>query len=466
MNVSDLFGETTDYDKKLTLEVKKPKSWCKSVSAFANTLGGALIFGVANNGDAVGLQDAQGDSEIISEQIKARLSPIPEFRLSFPKTEDGKILILLEVPAGQETPYYYVGDGSTEAYIRVGNESVPANASELKRLVLRGRNSTYDSLNSGYDLADYSFSKLRERYKEWTGNSFTEKDFVSFGIADNQGKLTNAGALLADASPIRHSRVFCTRWNGKDKSGGLVDALDSAEYSGSIISLLNDGSRFIKHNSKTRWRKTPNSREEMPDYQERSYFEALVNALIHRDYLINGSEIHVDIFDDRMVIYSPGGMPDGTFIQNCDIETIPSTRRNPVLADIFARLGYMERQGSGLGKIIANYEHASNFTPEKEPVFFSTRTQFTVTFPNLNFKAQNKAQDKAQNKARGIKDQEIISIINQNPQITQTAIAEALGVSRRTVQLVMADMTDRGLICHVGSKKAGHWEAISADKMN
>src|SRR5699024_11146352 len=79
-----------------------------------------------------------------------------------------------------------------------------------------------------------------------------------------------------------------------------------------------------------------------------SVFESIVNALIHRDYLINGSEVHIDIFDDRLVVYSPGGMPDGTKIQERNIDTVPSTRRNPVLADIFSRLGYMERQGSGL----------------------------------------------------------------------------------------------------------------------
>ena len=142
---------------------------------------------------------------------------------------------------------------------------------------------------------------------------------------------------------------------------------------------------FIKRNTKLMWRKTPNSREEFPEYQERGYFEALVNALIHRDYLVNGSEVHVDIFDDRMEIYSPGGMPDGTMIQDRNIEQIPSTRRNPDLADIFARLGYMEREGSGIKKIRMSSFSSPNFTPDKEPQFYSDRVQFVVTFPNLNY---------------------------------------------------------------------------------
>lgn len=95
------------------------------------------------------------------------------------------------------------------------------------------------------------------------------------------------------------------------------------------------------------------------------------------------------MFDDRLTIYSPGGMPDGTLIQNRDISTVSSTRRNPVLADIFGRLGYMERQGSGLNKIRDAYENAANFRAGMEPAFYSDRAQFTVTLPNLNYHTAN-----------------------------------------------------------------------------
>ena len=270
MDMENLIGETTEYDKKAALEVKKPKSWCKSVSAFANTLGGALIFGMADDGQIVGLTEPDSDAEKISEILKTRMEPIPEFRLRFHKIDDGKVLLILDVFKGEETPYYYSGDGTLEAFVRIGNESVRASATELKRLVLRGRNTSYDSQMTLYRVEDYAFSKLRERYKKWTGNSFDNKDLVSFGLADEDGFLTNAGALIADESPIRWSRLFCTRWNGLDKSGGTMDALDDAEYSGSVLSLIENGEAFIKRNARMMWRKTPNSREEMPEYVERS----------------------------------------------------------------------------------------------------------------------------------------------------------------------------------------------------
>ena len=456
MDIKELIGEATEYDKKLALEEKKPKSWCKSVSAFANTFGGALIFGISNDGQVVGINDPEGDAEKISEIIKSRLTPIPEFKLRFHKTDDGKVLVVLDVYKGDETPYYYSGDGVLEAYVRIGNESVKATATELKRLVLRGKNTSYDSQNSTYKAEDYAFSKLKERYKKWTGNSFDDKDLISFGLVNEQGNLTNAGALLADESPIRCSRLFCTRWNGLNKSGGAVDALDDAEYSGSVISLIENGEAFIKRNCKMKWRKTANSREEMPEYVERSYHEALVNALAHRDYLVNGSEVHIDIYDDRMEIYSPGGMPDGSVIQDRDPLTVPSTRRNPVLADVFNRLGYMERKGSGFGKIISEYEFQINYSEGKRPTFRSDRYQFTVVMPNLNYNVpqgvpQGVPQDVSQDKL----DAQILDLIRKDSKISTEKMAIALGVSSKTIKRHIKEMDN---VCYVGRGFSGHWE--------
>ena len=461
MDIKELIGEATEYDKKLTLEERKPKSWCKSVSAFANTLGGALIFGVSNENEIVGLENPESDAEKISEIIKTRLNPIPEFNLRFHKEEDGKVLIILDVYKGEETPYYYSGDGLLEAYVRVGNESVKATPTELKRLVLRGKNTSYDSQNSTYKVEDYAYTQLRARYKKWTGNSFDEKDLVSFGLVNEDGYLTNAGALLVDDSPIRWSRLFCTRWNGLNKNGGVVDAIDDAEYSGSVISLIENGEAFIKRNAKKMWKKTPNSREEMPEYVERSYHEALINALAHRDYLVNGSEVHIDIYDDRMEIYSPGGMPDGSLIQERDPLTVPSTRRNPVLADVFNRLGYMERKGSGFGKIIGGYEFQVNYSEEKKPSFRSDRYQFTVVMPNLNYGEAFDISDVNNDVNNDVNLKKQIKVaIKENSKITQRQLVVKLGVSFRQIQQHMAELVCDGEIARIGSNRGGHWEIL------
>jgi ATP-dependent DNA helicase RecG len=271
---------------------------------------------------------------------------------------------------------------------------------------------------------------------------------ISFGLANEQGYLTNAGALIVDESPTMCSRLFCTRWNGLNKRGGIIDAFDDAEYSGSVISLIDNGEAFIKRNAKKMWRKTANSREEMPEYVERSYHEALVNAIAHRDYLIYGSEVHIDIFDNRMEIYSPGGMPDGSVIQERDPLMVPSTRRNPVLADIFNRLGYMERKGSGFGKIIGGYEFQINYDESKKPSFRSDRYQFTVIMPNLNY-------DVPQDVPQDLMDVQIIKLIRNDKKISTEKIADVLGVSTKTVKRHIKKMNN---VRYVGSGYSGYWE--------
>ena len=155
--------EQLNMTKRQCQRQKRPKSWLKSVSAFANGVGGVLIFGIADNDSVVGIDDVKKAMEVISEQIKVKMDPAPEVLLKA-HLIDSKEIITLEVYRGEETPYYYVGEGNYTAYVRIGNESVIATATDLKRLVLRGKNKTYDSLVTGYSFDDYFFSKLKAAY--------------------------------------------------------------------------------------------------------------------------------------------------------------------------------------------------------------------------------------------------------------------------------------------------------------
>ena len=468
MKLEQLIGEATEYDKKAMLEIKKPKSWLKSVSAFANGVGGVLIFGIADNDSVVGVDDAKKAMEVISEQIKTKMDPIPEVLLKAHEI-DGKKIITLEVYRGDETPYYYVGEGNYTAFVRIGNESVIAAAMDLKRLVLRGKNRTYDSLVTDYNFDDYSFSKLKAAYYKQTKKSMEIKDFESFGIIDRNGMLTNAGALFADESPVYCSRLFCTRWNGIDKASGVIDALDDEEYTGSLILLLEEGMNFARRNSKKMWKKESDRRVEYPEYPERSIFEGLVNGLVHRDYLDMGSEVHIDIFDDRLEIYSPGGMYDGTLIQDRDIDNVPSKRRNPVVADIFSRLDYMERRGSGFKKIMQAYEVEPNYTEDKKPVFYSNATEFRVILKNLNFtdevlNEKNEVLDEVLNEVldsgRTEMEIKVIKAILFSPRIKQKELAEQVGTSVSTIQRTIKKLVKEGKIVRVNGKRDGYWKVL------
>ena len=411
MNLSKYIGEGTLYDKKEKLETNKPKSWLKTVSAFANGIGGALIFGISDKEEIIGLDNYKKDSENISEIIKTKIEPLPKVTLKHYLIEDKNIIILF-VHSGKETPYYFTEGGHQTAYIRLGNESIPAKNSDLINLILKGKNRSYDSLGTDIKKDNVSFTKLKSLYYLKTGNEFTDSDLESFGLVNKDNFLTNAGALLADESIIKHSRIFCTRWNGLNMTSGIEEALNDNEFEGSILLLLQNAENFIKVNTKKKWKKGNESRIEMPDYPERAIQEVLVNAIIHRDYAVIGSEIHIDIYDDRIEIYSPGGMFDGSFIQEQNIMEISSLRRNPIIADLFNRIHLMERRGSGLKKIISSYQNAINYTQEKEVEFKSTQKDFKVILKNLNYKVAIKSGDKV-----AIKSDDKVAIKIQDEQL-------------------------------------------------
>jgi len=374
-------AETTNIDFKVDLETRKPKSWLKSVSAFANTKGGVILFGIDDiTHEAVGIKNIAKITEKISELINSKIEPLPRYELNCFE-EDGKDFIELEVGDGPITPYFYVSDGRKEAYIRSGNQSVLAPAHILQNLILKGQNITFDSLPSEYYEGDLSFTLLMATLKDKTGKEFNkDRDYVSLGLVDKNNKLTNAAALLSDQGALKQSKVICTRWNGLSKGSIKEDAIDDKEYTGSLINLLENADLFIKNNSKISWKIDGMDRIENEDYPVTARREAIVNALIHRDYQILGAEVHIDMYDDRLEIVSPGGMIDGSQIQNLEIGKIPSMRRNTVISDIFSRLHFMDRRGSGLSRIIESY----NDFMEK-PKFLSDESSFTVIFPNKGY---------------------------------------------------------------------------------
>ncbi len=181
MDLVNYIGETSSYDKKVQLERHKPKSWLKSVSAFANSKGGALIWGIDDEDRLVGLDNAKEDSEFISTMIKTKLDPIPRVNMEIIRT-DNKDIIMLHVYEGNETPYYYVDSGNRIAFIRVGNESVVASSVQLNSLILRGMNKTFDTLSTTISIERAAFSKLKSVYFQRTGTDLRDNDLLSFGL--------------------------------------------------------------------------------------------------------------------------------------------------------------------------------------------------------------------------------------------------------------------------------------------
>lgn len=240
-----------------------------------------------------------------------------------------------------------------------------------------------------------------------------------------------------------------------------MEAIDDKEYSGGLVSLLQSGIEFVINNSKRAWKKVRDGRVEMPDYPQRAVMEGIVNALIHRNYMEVGSEVHIDMFDDRIEIYSPGGMIGGISLKDKDIMRIPSKRRNPVLADVFNRLKYMERRGSGFKKIMMDYQEQPNYSEEKKPLFEADNDDFVLTLFNMNYEmqancvGQNVGQDVGQDVGQAKYLSEIIQLIRENNKITKATIAKELGVSEKTIE---REMKKTNKIVYIGSGYSGHWE--------
>ena len=453
MKLEGLIGECTAYDFKIMLETKRPKSWLKSVCAFANGLGGSLFFGVANDGTIKGLDDVQQVCEMVSHKVRDYMDPLPEVEM-IPQRVDHLTILELKVHPGNYTPYYYVGDGQRIAYVRIGDESLPATAEQMLRLVLKGSNKTFDSLHTTYKTEEHSFSILANAFRERTGQEWNKKYLLSFGLVTEQGMLTNAGALFADECPLWQSRLYCTRWDGKTKG----DAINDAEYTGNVLMLLREAMNFVKSNTKSGWKKLPDRRKNQPEYAERALLEALVNHFIHRDYTIIGSEVHLDIYEDRLVITSPGGMYNGMLIQHLEIEEVSSERRNPILANVMAQLDYMEKRGSGLSRICNETKALAGYREELKPLFKSTPTQFqTCIFSSAEKPIVGDSVGDMSETKLSDRQQKIVDMIKIKPTTSAKQMSETLSVSQRTIERDLSIMKEAGILKREGKDNKGMW---------
>lgn len=188
----------------------------------------------------------------------------------------------------------------------------------------------------------------------------------------------------------------------------------------------------------------------------------MVNHFIHRDYTVMGSEVHLDIYDDRLTVTSPGGMYNGLLIQDLDIADVSSERRNPILANVMAQLDYMEKRGSGLTRICNETKALEGYKDELKPVFKSTPTQFqTIIFassdaPNIGDHDGDMSETKLTER-----QQKILNLIKESPTITGRQMSETLSVSQRTIERDLSALQKIGILKHEGKDNDGKWVIIS-----
>ena len=380
------------------------------ICGYANAEGGIIWLGIEDDKAVYGIENTKKLMEDIPNKIRDTMGIVADVALLH---KEGKDVIRIKVKKSV-LPVCYHG----EYHYRTGSVKMQLTGSALTEFLLSKCGQDWDASPTfgGYKKDRYAFSTLSARYLKERKIKLEDADFESFGLAFADGRLTNAGVLFADDCPLYHSRVFCTRWNGCDMAAGVMDAKDNQEYSGGILAILKYAEDFVRVNSRHAWHKLARSRVEFVEYPERAVHEALVNAFIHRDYLVTGSEVHVDMFDDRLEITSPGGMPGERKIEDFDVHNIPSIRRNPLLADMCERLRIMERRGSGFKKIFEDYSKIYANLGNRLPILESHEAYFRITFPNLLY---------------GFRDEQLISM---------TQVATPVGQANKTL---LDDVQDR-----------------------
>ena len=184
----------------------------------------------------------------------------------------------------------------------------------------------------------------------------------------------------------------------------------------------------------------------------------MVNHFIHRDYTVMGSEVHLDIYDDRLIVTSPGGMYNGMLIQDLDIADVSSERRNPILANVMAQLDYMEKRGSGLTRICNETKALEGYKDELKPKFKSTPTQFqAIIYASSGTTNVRDHDGDVSEKKLTERQQKILNLIKESPTITGKRMSETLSVSQRTIERDLSALQKSGVLKREGKDNNGVW---------
>ena len=456
-------------DEKYNIELKehvnfeKQKKYLKAISSFANGYDiGYVIFGVEDKTkNIVGVKDVKKSYEEVSNRIKTRIDPsiIPTIDIV---DIGGKKVIVVKVIPGQHTPYYYVHKGTRTAYIRKGDQDCETNSIELNELILRGKNIGWDELVTDNLYKDFTFEKLKKYFEDIKDYKIEKEDLESFGLLNGE-KLTNAALLYSDQNPVVGSFVSCTRWDGLDK----LSAKDDIEFYGSILEQIDNAMEFIKKHMSNGWVKEGGklARRTIPEYDLDAMREAIINAEAHRSYLMRGTNVELAFYDDRIEIVSCGAIGNGKTLEEL-LKRPTSQRRNQLVCDIFSRLDFMERRGSGIKKILLAYEN-----DEKKPKFEILGDVFIVTFysrlyRNVERNDDNVDKNVERNVERKIKEKypelsnisiNILNLLEKNKYLKQNEIAEKLNKAPNTIYRNIKVLKGMGIIERVGSTKKGYW---------
>lgn len=437
----------------------------KEIIAFANCEGGKLYVGVGGDGTVTGVPDPDNASLQISNMVRDGIKPDVTMFIHYQTLQEAKKeIVAVDVQRGTNRPYYLAKKGLRPegVYVRQGYSSVPATDTVIRQMIKE----------TGGD----HFEARRSLVQELTFNA-ANKEFalrkLKFGLSQrrtlkllNQDNLyTNLGLLLSDQ--CTHT-IKTAVFQGTDPRVFR----DRQEFSGSLLQQMNDVYAYIDMHNQTKATVEKLYRIDVRDYPETAIREALLNSLVHREYSVNTSSF-IKIFADRIEFLSYGGLVSG--LEQEDILTGLSVCRNQDLANVFYRLQLIEAYGTGIQKIMAEYEGF-----EKQPLIETTANTFKIILPNRNIQYEEKSDNLTESykeacyeeklrckeelniKGKLSNEEKVIKFVQEHGSLRKSDVIALLGVSSSTASRLLRTLKDNKLLKQTGKARDTYYVAAES----
>lgn len=353
----DVIAENLNYEYKAVLNSDNPIKWAKTIIGYANDRGGILFVGVSNDGEAFGIDLEEIDkTKLLISRINDR-HIFPHVKVTYMMrsvdAEAEHFVLAVKVAPAESVIRYREGDYNETVYVKGDGNATPATPEEI--ISLSKRKYGVDNETSEIEYHEKYWSEYINLCKEYRQDQSVPsvKELQNEEIVSKDGYAKSGFVMFSDGYDNDDTMICCRLWKGKNKTGVV---LDSSRLRGSLTRVFVGTLNFIERNTKTGWIKTENGgRDEVRSYPKEAIREALVNAIAHRDYSIFGTQIDVDIYSDRIEIVSPGSWLLPKDYDEYPAGSIPSIRRNSIIAACLDVANLMERGGTGFQTMMEAY---------------------------------------------------------------------------------------------------------------
>lgn len=404
--------------RKLELKSTITNTFLKTVSAFSNYNSGKIIFGIDDNGKVVGLKNIEELCLDLENKINDNISPKPDFRFI---KDSKKNIITLIVEEGMNKPYLYKG----KAYKRNDTATVEVDNIELNRLTLSGLNQYYEELKSRNQNLEFKVLQ-KELQKKLTIKNFSEDVLKTLNLYDDKNGYNNAAELLADKN----------NFSGIDiaKFGENIDEISDRNLFINISIILQYQKTLEVFNRYYKYEQISGSeRIERELIPEKAFREVIANALIHRTWDVN-SNIRILMFEDKLEVSSPGGLPTGISEKEYLNGQI-SQLRNPILANVFFRLKYIEMFGTGIKRINESYKDFA-----VKPNFEIFENSIKITLPIITTKLFLTTDEKI-----------VMDIFKDGSILSSSEIVEMTGFKKDKLNRLLKKLVQKNYIEIIGN---------------